>query len=616
MPNKNVNILLKLQDKFTAPMRQAGVITKEQEKAMRRTSQSVIGFSRNVREGFLGGVKHVARFGAAVAGVGGALSVAGIKSFLSSSAELAKAQIEAETKLEAALANVESVAAGGADALARAKTELMDTASSLQRVGVIGDEVTLAGMQQLAAYQLSTDQIGVLSKGMTDMLAKQYGLNASQENAVAGAKLIGKAMSGNTTSLERAGVLLTEQEKQILKNGDATQRAAALSQALERSVGGVNEALAGTDQGRLQQFANNWGDMKEQVGKHVLSLKATLASELVDYIPAIQRFAEAGVQKVSQAVGRGVAWAKRHAEDIKAGILKVKDGVATAWGYIRPVLGFAVEHANTLIPAVLGVTAAISSVSIVADIATKVGGLVSLFNKLVPISKLVTGALSIAKVAGLGLVSGFKTLVTAAKGLKAMLSMVNIAALGPVAIGIGAVIAAGVLLYRHWDEIKPKLVALKDKFVTVFNAIRDKVTAVFSKIKSVAMPIIDAIRSALEKVMAFIDKVKTGLGNLGFGGGSSWGANEKGFITKEYKATGTPYWKGGPTYVNEGRRGEIINLPSGTQIIPHDVARGQRSAPVINLTVTVQGNVIGNQTFMEETGAYVARKVLDALEAV
>ena len=99
MANKNVNILLKLQDQFTRPMREAGVITRDQEKSMRKVSQSVIGFSRNVRQGFLGGAAHVLKFGAALSGITGVLSVGALKAFASQSEELAKAQIEAETKL-------------------------------------------------------------------------------------------------------------------------------------------------------------------------------------------------------------------------------------------------------------------------------------------------------------------------------------------------------------------------------------------------------------------------------------------------------------------------------------------------------------------------------------
>lgn len=39
-----------------------------------------------------------------------------------------------------------------------------------------------------------------------------------------------------------------------------------------------------------------------------------------------------------------------------------------------------------------------------------------------------------------------------------------------------------------------------------------------------------------------------------------------------HNANGTPFFSGGPSYVNE-RGGEIMNLPRGTQIIPHDLSK-------------------------------------------
>ena len=104
--------------------------------------------------------------------------------------------------------------------------------------------------------------------------------------------------------------------------------------------------------------------------------------------------------------------------------------------------------------------------------------------------------------------------------------------------------------------------------------------------------------------------------------GNAW-ENVKGFFTGEKSAdggtgtesghaTGTPYFRGGKTRVNEGGRGEIMNLPNGTQIIPHDVAKKQQKANNVSVQVTIQGNVIGNRAFMEQTGAYIANKILVA----
>lgn len=35
---------------------------------------------------------------------------------------------------------------------------------------------------------------------------------------------------------------------------------------------------------------------------------------------------------------------------------------------------------------------------------------------------------------------------------------------------------------------------------------------------------------------------------------------------------GTDDWQGGFAYINEGGRGELVNLPNGAQVIPHDVS--------------------------------------------
>ena len=78
------------------------------------------------------------------------------------------------------------------------------------------------------------------------------------------------------------------------------------------------------------------------------------------------------------------------------------------------------------------------------------------------------------------------------------------------------------------------------------------------------------------------------------------------------EATGTPYWRGGFTRVNE-RGGEIMNLPSGTQIIPHDVSVKAAGGRSVTVNVTIQGNVIGNREYTEQVGEYVGRKVLAAL---
>lgn len=78
-------------------------------------------------------------------------------------------------------------------------------------------------------------------------------------------------------------------------------------------------------------------------------------------------------------------------------------------------------------------------------------------------------------------------------------------------------------------------------------------------------------------------------------------------------ATGTNYFRGGYTWVGE-HGPELMNLPSGTQIKTNSQSMGMNSnnqSPIIN--VTVQGNVVGNESFINQLGNAIYSKVSLAL---
>lgn len=56
-----------------------------------------------------------------------------------------------------------------------------------------------------------------------------------------------------------------------------------------------------------------------------------------------------------------------------------------------------------------------------------------------------------------------------------------------------------------------------------------------------------------------------------------------------------------------------MRLPGGTQIIPHDVSERMVGGPTIQVYVTVQGNVIGNQAYAQELGDTIVARILRAL---
>lgn len=80
-------------------------------------------------------------------------------------------------------------------------------------------------------------------------------------------------------------------------------------------------------------------------------------------------------------------------------------------------------------------------------------------------------------------------------------------------------------------------------------------------------------------------------------------------------ATGTNYFAGGLTEVGE-HGGEIMNLPNGTQIIPHDVSSKMGGGYTINCPVTVQGNVISNNDFINQVGEAISNRVSLAISNI
>ena len=192
-----------------------------------------------------------------------------LNQFVGQSSQAYEKQAVTETKLAAVMRN--TIGAGKDEV-----QSILDLASAQQKLGVIGDEVQLAGAQELATYVSKTDSLQKLIPAMNDMLAQQYGINASQEQAANIAMMMGKVMDGQTDALSRYGYKFDEAQEKILKYGTEAERAATLYDVITASVGGVNEALAQTPEGKLKQHANAAGDLQERVGKLFNDLKAAM----------------------------------------------------------------------------------------------------------------------------------------------------------------------------------------------------------------------------------------------------------------------------------------------------------------------------------------------------
>lgn len=241
--------------------------------------------------------------GKVFAAIGSVISAAAITAFATAAKKVYDDQAASQAKLARVMRNTMDASDGEI-------ASILELTKAQQALGVVGDEVQLAGAQELATYLGLTDSLKKLIPVMND----QHGLKATQEQAATIATMLGKVMNGQVGALSRYGYSFTAAQEAILKYGTEAQRAAVLSEVVEQSVGGMNAALAATPSGRLKQVSNTLGDIKETAGLavntlltaflpalnglcSVLANVATLAGRVAQTIANIFGGGSSGVQK-------------------------------------------------------------------------------------------------------------------------------------------------------------------------------------------------------------------------------------------------------------------------------------------------------------------------------
>lgn len=162
------------------------------------------------------------------------------------------------------------------NASARDIEQMKEMAAAQQRIGIIGDEVQLAGMQQVATFLKEKDSLAVLLPAMNNLIAQQRGYAATAGDAQQIGNLMGKAMQGQAAALRRVGITFNEAQEQVLKFGTESERANMLAEIITQNVGNMNAELRNTDSGKMKAVANDIGDIGEQIGKVMMPFQGLM----------------------------------------------------------------------------------------------------------------------------------------------------------------------------------------------------------------------------------------------------------------------------------------------------------------------------------------------------
>lgn len=633
---KSINVLLSLKDQFTAPMKKAGDSAKDTERKMVAMRNKLSNFGNGINNKFLGIAGSIGKMGLAMSGLGAFASVGAIVDYGKKALDVAKSAELSQTLLRNSLANNNSLYDKSAESLDAAQKQLNDYAAKWGKVGVISAGTIRAGYQELNKWNVPVDKVDGLSEALTNLVAGKFGINATAEDAQIASQAIGRAFNGDVAGLNKMKIPLTEAQKEIIKNGTEAERLAAINEVVNGTFSKQNEILANTPDGQLKRMKNQQAALMATIGKGLLPMQKAF----IDMVSTIMPIVAPVIQDIFNTFSGAFTWIAQviteNKETIKTNLTEGMNVVKSVLSTVGGVIKWCTENLGFLVPVLKVIVAGFVAFNVIAGV---IPILVSIFNAFMTVIKVVR--------------------------LLSMLMMAN-----PILIAITAIAVGLYLLIDNWETVKEVALSVWDAIssyaselweslvsgcMEFVNRVIEVVTPIYNRFMEIMSPILDGVKQIFSGIIDFIVGVFTGNWDMAFSGlvqifngyfgiiksvaenvlgwvqdklqwagekidsikeGGAWLYNNTiGRVTGHNNATGTEYWKGGATYVNENQRGEIINLPNGSQVIPHDESMKQLANNRGNVTVnvTVQGNVIGNEDFMDACGRHVTDKVMLAM---
>ena len=213
--------------------------------------------------------------------------------------------------------------------------------------------------------------------------------------------------------------------------------------------------------------------------------------------------------------------------------------------------------------------------------------------------------------AALNAIHGFITAASAAMGAMGGASSLAAGAIAfltsPLGITIGilvAVAAAIALVVTHFDQIKAALGSLRDFWLTTWENIK----TAFAGVAGFINGLLGGVSSKIGAIGSALGNVGSALSKIG-GSGKTSSVSLSGIPAR---ASGDKNWAGGLVRVSEAG-GEILDLPHGTRIYPHDVsvqmARNGRSVSIAKLADTI---VVREQADIDRIAEAMVRKIRTA----
>ncbi len=327
-----------------------------------------------------------------------------------------------------------------------------DDGSEIQKmVKLVGD---MAALNPSKTMSDAAEAIADLAVGETERM-KEFGLKLTQEDLKALAGVPDQSDSLSQDQIMAAFSSLTSSGGALFETFDGG------AEALSKNVSGKWSTVIGKARqimvDSIKPFQQDFKDVldkaigyldgefgekfKSKLGKVFQGVKDIATGNKDSQIPVVGNILNAfetlktAISPIIENIKSKFGETGINFETVGKLIENVSGGIASAINFLTPVINGLINVGAWL------VNAFAEHPGLFKTIAVAIAGLAVLG----PIISLVSGAVRV-----------FQTMMTIINGVKAAFTILNILGLGPIVLGIGAVIAAGVLLWKNWDWVCEK----------------------------------------------------------------------------------------------------------------------------------------------------------------
>lgn len=591
--SKSINVILNLKDKFTKPVQKTAKETKKFEREVKRVENNIKKSTSKMAKDFQDMTSKITKSAAkftlkgigTAAGLGIAGATAGIGAGISEGMdyETYKVQLETATKDTQKAAKLMKNAIEFANKTPFETGQVIEATAKFESMGLsaekwLGITADMAGATSKDMIQAVEAVIDAVASGEFERL-KEFGI---KKDALAGFDKAGK-MVDQTAMINSLMDIMQDRYK-----GGA--------ESLSKTTKGMWSTVTGVFKNSMAKIVGIMDDGTVRSGSLLDRFKGYIQKVADTFLKWQQ---DATIEKIATKLDKMIVSAISGFKSFYNGVKKLIDSIRLFYLQIRESgeLDAFISGLRIIAPIIVGIVAAQKLWTLGVKAWTFAMKLQTLWTNKAAV------------------IQGTLNVVT---GIWNKLAIAN-----PWGIALTAIIAILLLVVANFDKVKAKVLELWNAWLPIWENIKtftsDVITSIGDKFNSMINGLKEFVRGFanffVEKINWCIEKLN---GLLSFKmpkflGGAEIGVN---IPTIPEFATGTSYHRGGLARINENKRGEIVNLPNGTQVVPHDVSKKaatNKGGNTVTVPITIQGNVYGDADLVNRVGSMIAQRVTLAI---